>query len=137
MRMNRRLETSFALATGVVCLCGLYTAARAQTSAGYGESQAAAGKVTGQGAASVRTGFRPVVDGKILPSHPFDPVATSVSADVPVIVGYTRTERTVYNIDDPKSSQVDEKSLLQSTKRTLSDSAEKVIEDYKKKHATK
>ena len=95
---------------------------------------AAAGKVTGQGVASVRTGFRPVVDGMILPSHPFDPVATSVSADVPVIVGYTRTERTVYNIDDPRSSLVDEKSLLQSTKRTLGDSADKVIEDYKKKY---
>jgi para-nitrobenzyl esterase len=95
---------------------------------------AAAGKVTGQGMASVRTGFRPVVDGKILPSHPFDPVATSVSADVPVIVGYTRTERTVYNIDDPKSSRVDEKSLLESTKRTLGDSADKVIEDYRKKY---
>jgi para-nitrobenzyl esterase len=95
---------------------------------------AAAGKVTGQGMASVRTGFRPVVDGKVLPLHPFDPVATSVSADVPVIVGYTRTERTVYNIDDPKSFMVDEKSLSQSTKRTLGDSAEKVIEDYKKKY---
>jgi para-nitrobenzyl esterase len=96
---------------------------------------AAAGKVTGQGVASVRIGFRPVVDGKILPSHPFDPIATSVSADVPVIVGYTRTERTVYNIDDPRSSLIDEKSLLESTKRTLGDSADKVIEDYKKKYA--
>jgi para-nitrobenzyl esterase len=95
---------------------------------------AAAGKVTGQGVASVRTGFRPVVDGKILPSHPFDPVATSESADLPVIVGYTRTERTVYNIDDPRSSLVDEKALLESTKRTLGDSADKVIEDYKKKY---
>jgi para-nitrobenzyl esterase len=95
---------------------------------------AAAGKVTGQGVASVRTGFRPVVDGKILPSHPFDPVATSVSADIPLIVGYTRTERTVYNIDDPRSSLVDEKSLLQSTKRTLGDSADKVIEDYRRKY---
>lgn len=37
--------------------------------------------------------FGPVVDGKVLPSHPFDPVATPLSADVPVIVGYTRTER--------------------------------------------
>ena len=40
--------------------------------------------------------FGTVVDGKVLPANPFEPVATPLSADVPVIVGYTRTERTVY-----------------------------------------
>ena len=61
-------------------------------------------------------GTRPVVDGKILPTHPFDPVATPVSADVPVIVGYTRTERTVYLIDDPTFGKLDEAGLLKNTK---------------------
>jgi para-nitrobenzyl esterase len=92
---------------------------------------AAAGKVTGQG---LPMGFRPVLDGKILPAHPFDPVATSVSAHVPVIVGYTRTERTVYTIDDPNPSPLDEAALLQSTKKTLGDAAAKVIEGYRKKY---
>ena len=92
---------------------------------------AVSSKVTGDG---VRTGFRPVVDGKILPTHPFDPVATSVSADIPVIVGYTRTERTVYLIDDPKASKLDETGLLDNTKRALGDSAGSVIESYRKKY---
>jgi para-nitrobenzyl esterase len=92
---------------------------------------AAAGKVTGQ---VVRTGFRPVVDGHVLPTHPFEPVATSVSADVPVIVGYTRTERTVYNIDDPKALMVNEKALFESTRKALGDSTGKVIESYRKKY---
>jgi para-nitrobenzyl esterase len=92
---------------------------------------AAAGEVTGPGTAM---GFRPVVDGKVLPAHPFDPVATSLSADVPVIVGYTRTERTVYMIDDPNPAPVDETALLKNTLKTLGDSAGKVIESYRKKY---
>jgi len=37
-------------------------------------------------------GFGPVVDGKIVPAHPFDPVASSLSADVPMIIGSTLNE---------------------------------------------
>ena len=72
--------------------------------------------------------FGPVVDGKVLPAHPFDPVATPLSAEVPVIVGYTRTERTVYEIDSPNYGKLDEAGLLESTRKLLGDSAEKVIE---------
>jgi len=38
----------------------------------------------------------PVLDGIALPQHPFDPTAPSVSADVPVMVGYNRTEETLF-----------------------------------------
>jgi len=78
--------------------------------------------------------FGPVVDGRVLPAHPFDPVATPLSADVPVIVGYTRTERTVYEIDSPTFGQLDEAGLLESAKKLLGDSAEKVIASYRKKY---
>jgi para-nitrobenzyl esterase len=37
-------------------------------------------------------GFSPSVDGKIIPQHPFYPSASSVSADVPLLIGSTRTE---------------------------------------------
>lgn len=39
-------------------------------------------------------GFGPVVDGRTLPTHIFDPVATSLSADVPLMIGSTETEVT-------------------------------------------
>jgi para-nitrobenzyl esterase len=80
-----------------------------------------------------RARFGPVVDGKILPTHPFDPVASPVSADVPVMVGYTRTERTVYEIDSPTYGKLDEAGLLENAKRLLGDEAERVIEVYRKK----
>ena len=41
------------------------------------------------------TNFSPTVDGKILAQHPFHPVASSVSADVPLMIGSTRTELTL------------------------------------------
>jgi para-nitrobenzyl esterase len=36
--------------------------------------------------------FGPVVDGDLLPSQPFDPVASDVCADVPLIIGDMKTE---------------------------------------------
>jgi para-nitrobenzyl esterase len=38
---------------------------------------------------SSRGSFRPVVDGQVLPHHPFDPAAPQESADVPVIISTT------------------------------------------------
>lgn len=37
-------------------------------------------------------GWGPTVDGDILPSHPFDPTAPAVSADVPMLIGTNRDE---------------------------------------------
>lgn len=85
-------------------------------------------------AAGNRGRFGTVVDGRVLPTNPFDPVATPVSADVPVIVGYTRTERTVYEIDTAGYGKLDEAGLLENVKRVLGDEAEKVIANYRKKY---
>jgi len=49
-------------------------------------------------AALVKVGvgsFAPVLDPGTLPASPFDPVATPLSAKVPLIIGYNRTETTV------------------------------------------
>jgi para-nitrobenzyl esterase len=49
-------------------------------------------------------GFSPVMDGAILPHHPFDPVAPPESADVPVIISTTLEDAalrlTNFNIDE-------------------------------------
>jgi para-nitrobenzyl esterase len=80
-----------------------------------------------------RARFGPVVDGTILPANPFDPVATPVSAAVPVIVGYTRTERTVYDIDSPSFGKMDEAGLKEGTRKLLGEAAGKLIESYRGK----
>ena len=40
--------------------------------------------------------FGPVVDGDVLPAQPFDPVASQVSADIPLIIGDMKTETTSF-----------------------------------------
>jgi para-nitrobenzyl esterase len=40
--------------------------------------------------------FGPVVDGDVLPAQPFDPVASEVCADVPLIIGDMKTETTSF-----------------------------------------
>ncbi len=81
-----------------------------------------------------RARFGTVVDGRVLPTNPFDPVATPLSADVPVIVGYTRTERTVYEIDSPDYGKLDEAGLLENARRLLGNDAERIIASYRKRH---
>ena len=39
-------------------------------------------------------GWGPVVDGKLLPHHPFDPTAPAISAQVPMLIGTTLNEFT-------------------------------------------
>ena len=43
-----------------------------------------------------RYDFGPVVDGRVVAAHPFDPVAAAVSPDVPVIVGGVKDEMAGY-----------------------------------------
>jgi para-nitrobenzyl esterase len=56
-------------------------------------------------------GFSPLVDGDVIPRHPFHPTASSVSADVPVMLGSTRTELT-------SSAQEADFSLTDAAMRT-------------------
>src|SRR5438309_4282381 len=41
----------------------------------------------------MRRGFSPVVDGKILPQHPYDPEAAPTAADVPMIISSVQNEQ--------------------------------------------
>jgi para-nitrobenzyl esterase len=81
-----------------------------------------------------RARFGTVVDGKVLPTNPFEPVATPLSAEVPVIVGYTRTERTVYEIDSPNYGKLDEAGLMENAKRLLGEDAERIVASYRKRY---
>ena len=43
-----------------------------------------------------RMGFAPVVDGKYLPTDPFAPKATDVSAEIPILIGCNQYEATLF-----------------------------------------
>ena len=50
-----------------------------------------------------------------------------------MIVGHTRTERTVYQIDDPSYGKLDDAGLLTNIKEVLGDEAGRIIEIYRQK----
>jgi para-nitrobenzyl esterase len=81
-------------------------------------------------------GFGPVVDGRALPRHPFDPDAPAISADVPLLLGSNLTERTFF--PDTPLDAIDEAALLGHVKRYtgLADAeASRLIAAYRKNRA--
>ena len=60
-------------------------------------------------------GFAPVVDGRSLPTNPFDPGAPEVSADVPLLMGSNLTESTFFG--DTPLDPLDDAALAEHVKR--------------------
>jgi len=75
----------------------------------------------------------PVVDGRSLPAHPFDPAASELSASVPLMIGSTETEVTWSNA--MKFDPLDDAALHNSVRdaaRTDDAAADRLIAVYKK-----
>jgi len=77
-------------------------------------------------------GFSPAVDGKILPQQPFQPAASPVSADVPVMIGCTRTEMTLFSLNDPSAFQLDDDGMRKRVQDLLAGEAPGMIDLYRK-----
>jgi para-nitrobenzyl esterase len=77
-------------------------------------------------------GFSPTVDGKILPQHPFVPSASPVSADVPVMIGCTRTEMTLFSLNDPSAFSQTDEDMRKRVSNLLGDRAPAMIDLYRK-----
>lgn len=77
-------------------------------------------------------GFSPTVDGKILPQHPFHPNASPVSADVPVMIGCTRTEMTLFSLNDASAFSLDDEAMRARVKDLLGGQAPSMIDLYRK-----
>ncbi|TCM16599.1 para-nitrobenzyl esterase [Novosphingobium sp. PhB165] len=55
----------------------------------------------------------PLVDGRSLPRHPFDPTAPDVSRDVPIIIGTTKDEATLFFCADAQFGKLSEEQVRQ------------------------
>lgn len=76
-------------------------------------------------------GFAPVVDGVSLPQNPFDPAAPDVSAEVPLLIGWNRTELTLFAAGDANLFSLDEAGLQQRLKMLLGDNAFGVLRAFR------
>jgi para-nitrobenzyl esterase len=81
-----------------------------------------------------RYDFAPVVDGAVLPGHPFDPVATAVSADIPVLVGGVKDEMAIFLAPDDKIWQrtLSEDELHARVVPVAGSSTNRVLETYRR-----
>lgn len=94
-------------------------------------AQGAVARKLGFGTPGLIQGFAPVVDGVSLPRQPFDPAAPDVSADVPVIIGYNRTEMTLFAAADSSAFSLDDAGLMLRLKPLLGDSAGRVVDVFR------
>jgi para-nitrobenzyl esterase len=84
--------------------------------------------------------FAPVVDGHYLPSHPFDPIAPGISANIPLIVG-TNKDESIFQLEHrpleeaTKIFNLDEAGLRERVRTALGAKADKtdhVIDVYRR-----
>jgi len=76
----------------------------------------------------------PMVDGKAIPSHPWEPAAPSLSADIPLLIGWAHTEETLYDRPTPEKLALDEAGLKQRAAKQLGVDPDPVIAAFRKAH---
>jgi para-nitrobenzyl esterase len=75
-------------------------------------------------------GFSPLVDGLAVPRHPFHPNASAVSADVPVMLGSTRTELT--SSARPEDFELTDAAMRTRIRQLLGNHADDALKVYQK-----
>ena len=79
----------------------------------------------------------PVVDGRALPSDPFDPMAPGISADVPLIIGTVNTEGTFFTPPDSPLFSLDEAGMRTRLTPRFGEATDKLIDLYRKRRPTR
>jgi len=74
----------------------------------------------------------PMVDGTAVPSHPWDPKGPALSANIPLLIGYARTEETLYDRPTPEKLALDEAGLRDRAAKRLGQDPARVIEAFRK-----
>jgi para-nitrobenzyl esterase len=82
-----------------------------------------------------RYNFGPVIDGGVLPNHPFDPTAPAVSDDVPIMIGGTKDESAIFLAPDDAvwNRTVTEDDLGKRIASVAGDAADRLLAYYKRR----
>ncbi len=76
----------------------------------------------------------PMVDGTLIPNHPWDPAAPILSAQIPLLIGYARTEETLYDRPTPEKLALDEAGLRARAAGRLGIDPAQAIDVFRKTH---
>lgn len=74
--------------------------------------------------------LNPVVDGRYLPAHPFDPVAAPTACQIPLIIGTNRDEAALFLAGDPQRTKFTGIELRRRLSPMLGDRTEHIIDVY-------
>ena len=74
----------------------------------------------------------PMVDGSAIPTHPWDPAGPYISARIPLLIGWVRTEETLYDRPTVETLALDEEGLKKRAAARLGTDPARVIEAYRK-----
>jgi len=77
-------------------------------------------------------GWGPVVDGDVLPHHPFDPVAPALSANIPLIIGTNKDEATLFLLADTELNTLDEVGLRVRVQSFVGDRVDALLAAYRR-----
>ena len=82
-----------------------------------------------------RYNFGPVIDGTVLPQHPFMPDAPSISDDIPLMVGDTKDESAIFLAPDDKvwGRAVTEEELKARVAAVAGDQVDAILAYYRKR----
>jgi len=85
------------------------------------------------GAAASLGGWGPILDGKIIPAHPFDPAAPAISANVPMLIGTCLNEM-VNGTDNPERDSLTDADLLKRVADRYKDHAADIVAAYRREY---
>jgi para-nitrobenzyl esterase len=87
----------------------------------------------GAGAAGGRIGWGPTIDGKVVPNHPFDPVAPEISAGVPMLIG-TNLNEMVNGVDNPEVDSLTNAELMKRLSARYGDKSQAILDAYRREY---
>ena len=76
----------------------------------------------------------PMVDGTVIPGQPWDPHGPALSAQIPLLIGYARTEETLYDRPTPETLALDEAGLRARAEKRLGGDPARVIDAFRTAH---
>jgi para-nitrobenzyl esterase len=87
-----------------------------------------------KGKPALPSGFGPVVDGIVLPGHPFDPTAPEISRNKPLLTGWNEDEYTFFAWErkDTESFKLDFTGLQSKLEPQYGQDTRKIIDTYRK-----
>ncbi|MDF2157242.1 carboxylesterase family protein [Algoriphagus sp. CAU 1675] len=79
-------------------------------------------------------GFGPVIDGKVLPHHPFDPKAVEISKNKPLLVGWNEDEYNFFAWQrrDTAPYSMNFEQITERLAESFGEDATKLVETYRK-----